>query len=146
MEIRDVREGDLEGIALIERECFSVPWTVEQLRIQLRPGHVFLAACEDGELLGYVGMEYVLDEGYISNAAVARRYRRRGAAGALLRELEARARALGLAFLTLEVRESNLPARALYANSGYAVAGRRRNYYQKPREDAILMTLEFLGK
>ena len=145
MEIRDVREEDLERIAMIERECFSVPWTPEQLRVQLRPGHVFLGACEDGEALGYVGMEYVLDEGYISNVAVAAGSRRRGIAGALLRELERRARALGLAFLTLEVRESNQPARALYANSGYAVVGRRKNYYQNPREDAILMKLEFSG-
>ena len=145
MEIRDACEQDVESIALLERECFSMPWTPDQLRIQLRPGHVFLAACEGGEVLGYVGMEYVLDEGYISNVAVAPRSRGRGIAGALLRELEARARALGLAFLTLEVRESNRPARALYTNSRYTVVGRRRNYYQNPREDAILMTLEFSG-
>lgn len=142
MEIRQVCEPDIERIAAIERECFSMPWTPEQLRIQLRPGHVFLAACEGGEILGYVGMEYVLDEGYVSNVASAPGHRRRGAARELLRGLEARARGLGLAFLTLEVRESNLPARALYAKAGYAVAGRRRNYYQNPREDAIIMTLE----
>lgn len=145
MEIRDAREGDIESIAGIERECFSPPWTPEQLRIQLRPGHVFLAACEDGEVIGYAGLEHVLDEGYISNVATAPYRRRRGIAGALLRELEKRARALDLAFLTLEVREGNLPARALYAGLGYAVVGRRKNYYQNPREDAILMTRELTG-
>lgn len=145
MEIRDAREGDIERIAGIERECFSLPWTPELLRAQLRPGHIFLAACEDGEVVGYAGICYVLDEGYISNVATATGHRRRGTAGALLRELEKRARALGLAFLTLEVRESNLPARALYTGLGYAVVGRRRNYYQNPREDAILMTLELTG-
>lgn len=142
MEIRDAREEDIERIERIERECFSLPWTPEQLRVQLRPGHIFLAACEDGETVGYAGLCHVCDEGYISNVATAPGYRRRGAAAALLLGLEERARALGLAFLTLEVRESNLPARALYAKLGYAVAGRRRNYYQNPREDAILMTLE----
>ena len=142
MEIRDACEEDIESIAGIERECFSMPWTPEQLRSQLRPGHVFLAACEDGEVVGYAGLCYVLDEGYISNVATAPGYRRRGTAAALLLRLEERARALGLAFLTLEVRESNLPARALYAKLGYAAVGCRRNYYQNPREDAILMTLE----
>lgn len=142
MEIRDAREEDIESIALIERECFSLPWTPETLRAQLRPGHVFLAAFEDGEVVGYAGLCHVLDEGYISNVATASAYRRRGAAAALMRRLEERARALNLAFMTLEVRESNLPARALYAGLGYAVVGRRRNYYQNPREDAILMTLE----
>ena len=145
MEIRDAREEDIERIAGIERECFSLPWTPELLRGQLRPGHVFLAACEDGEVVGYAGLCYVLDEGYISNVATAPGRRRRGTGSALLRELEKRARALGLAFLTLEVREGNLPARALYAGLGYGVVGRRKNYYQNPREDAILMTLELTG-
>lgn len=142
MEIRDVTAEDIERIVELERACFSVPWTVRQLETQLGPNHVFLAACEDGEAVGYVGLEYVLDEGYISNVAVSPQCRRRGAAQALLRELERRARALGLSFLTLEVRRSNYPAVALYEKSGYKTVGQRRNYYQNPREDAILMTLE----
>lgn len=134
---------DLGRILEIERECFSLPWTERQLALQLEPGHVFLAACADGELVGYVGLAYVLDEGYVSNVAVLPEYRRRGAAGALLAELSRRARALGLSFLTLEVRRGNAPARALYEKFGYKIVGQRKNYYQNPREDAILMTLEF---
>lgn len=141
MEIRDACAGDIERISEIERGCFCVPWTPEQLRTQLGPGHVFLAAWENGELLGYAGLMYVLDEGYISNVAVAPESRRRGAGEALLRELGGRAGALGLAFLTLEVREGNGPARALYEKMGYKCVGRRKNYYENPREDAILMTL-----
>lgn len=143
VEIRDVRAGDIARIEHIERECFSLPWTARQLETQLAPGHVFLAAVDGGELCGYVGLGYVLDEGYISNVAVAPEYRRRGAAAALLRELEKRSRALGLSFLTLEVRQGNAPARALYEKMGYKTVGQRKNYYQNPREDAILMTLEF---
>ncbi len=142
MEVRDVCDGDIERIARIERECFSTPWTEAQLRAQLRPGHVFLAACDGGELLGYAGLMYVLDEGYISNVAVAPEHRRRGAAEALLRALRLRAHALELAFLTLEVRQGNAPARALYEKLGYKCVGRRKKYYENPREDAILMTLE----
>lgn len=144
MEIRDVTARDIGKILEIERECFSLPWTEQQLQTQLRPNHAFLAACEEGELVGYAGFEYVLDEGYISNVAVAREYRRRGAAGALLAELSRRARELGLSFLTLELRRSNAAARALYEKFGYKCVGCRKNYYQNPREDAILMTLELL--
>ncbi|MBR1497462.1 MAG: ribosomal protein S18-alanine N-acetyltransferase [Oscillospiraceae bacterium] len=141
--IRDAREGDLPRLAEIERECFSVPWTVDMLRSQFSPGqHVFLVAEKDGEAAGYIGLAYVLDEGYISNVAVAPAFRRRGVGDALLDGMEARGRALALAFLTLEVRESNAPARALYAKHGYRDVGRRKNYYEKPREDAILMTKE----
>ena len=145
MEVRDVCRGDLERIAELEGKCFSMPWTREQLDAQLGEGHVFLAVCENGEIIGYVGMMYVLDEGYISNVAVVPEQRRRGAAAALLSELEKRARALGLAFLTLEVRQGNAPARALYEKAGYEIEERRKNYYEHPREDAVLMTL-YLAK
>lgn len=141
--ITDVREELLPQIAEIERECFSLPWTEDMLRAQLdRERCVFLAALEGGTVLGYVGLTFVLDEGYISNVAVAPLCRRRGVAGALIAELTERARALRLAFLTLEVRAGNAPAVALYAKHGFRVVGRRRGYYEKPREDALLMTLD----
>lgn len=143
-QISDAREEHLPQIAELERECFSLPWTEKMLRAQLDgERHVFLAALEGGTVLGYIGLAHVLDEGYISNVAVASAYRRRGVAGALVAELIRRARALSLAFLTLEVRESNAPAAALYAKHGFRLAGRRRGYYEKPREDALIMTLHF---
>lgn len=142
--IAPVREEQLSRIAEIERECFSVPWTERMLRSQLDGERgVFLAACEGGTVLGYAGLIYVLDEGYISNVAVAPAHRRRGVADALMEALIRRARTLKLAFLTLEVRETNASAIALYFKHGFRVAGRRRGYYEKPREDALLMTLEF---
>lgn len=140
--ISDAREGLLPQIQRIEQQSFSVPWTEQMLRLQLSPdSHVFLTASVGERVVGYVGMLYVLDEGYISNIAVDPDFRRRGAADALLRALEARARELLLSLLTLEVRESNAPAIALYEKHGYRVAGRRKNYYEKPTEDALLMTL-----
>ena len=145
MEIRitDAREELLPQIQQIEQQSFSVPWTDAMLRMQLQPdSHVFLTAeTENGAVVGYVGMLYVLDEGYISNVAVRPDCRRQGVAEALLTALEARGRALMLSFLTLEVRESNAAAVALYEKRGYRAVGRRKNYYEKPTEDAVLMTL-----
>ena len=143
--IRDVREDDLPRLAELEQQCFSVPWTEAMLRSQLHPGqNVFLAAEIGGTVAGYVGLLYILDEGYISNVATAPEQRRNGVGDALLDALEARAREKNLAFLTLEVREGNAPARALYGKHGFRDVGRRKNYYEKPREDAILMTKELI--
>lgn len=140
--IIDAEERHIDDIEEIERLCFSLPWTKEQLRGQLRNGqHEFLAAVDKEERpLGYVGMMYVLDEGYISNVAVAGEHRRLGIGDALIETLEERAEALSLAFLTLEVRAGNTAAIRLYEKHGFAQVGRRKNYYELPREDALLMT------
>ena len=140
--INDVREEQLEQIEEIEKACFSLPWTIEQLKSQLKDSqHEFIASLDDeGRVLGYVGMMYVLDEGYISNVAVAPEARRQGIGRDLIKELMARAAALDLAFVTLEVRCSNAAAIALYEKQGFLPVGKRKNYYDFPREDAILMT------
>ena len=142
LEVRDVTEAELPQIVELERNCFSLPWSEQMLRSQLTPGHGFLAAVEGDRVLGYVGLMYVLDEGYISNVATDPARRREGVADALLAELVRRAREQKLAFLTLEVREGNLPAQTLYQKHGFSVAGRRKKYYEKPVEDALIMTLE----
>ena len=140
--IIDTTEVQLEQIEEIEQQCFSCPWTLDQLRSQLSDErHVFLAAvAESGAVLGYVGMMFVLDEGYISNVAVAPDFRRQGVADALIAALMRRAEERRLAFVTLEVRAGNEPAKALYAKHGFVPVGRRKNYYDLPKEDAILMT------
>lgn len=131
----------IEQLEQIEQACFSMPWTKEQLKGQLPDScHVFIAA-ESGEaVLGYVGMMYIIDEGYISNVAVAPEHRRQGIADALIDELMGRAAALNLAFVTLEARQSNSPAIALYKKHGFVPVGVRKNYYELPKEDAVLMT------
>ena len=139
--LQDVREEQLDQIEQLEQLCFSVPWPRDALRRQLPDdNHVFLAATDGGRVLGYVGMMFVLDEGYISNVAVAPAFRRRGIADALIAELLRRADALSLSFVTLEVREHNIPAISLYENCGFVRVGLRKNYYQKPCENAVLMT------
>jgi len=134
-------ENRLDEVCALEEICFSQPWTRRQLEAQLDPSqYVFLTALDGAQLAGYGAFLYVLDEGYISNIAVAPEYRRQGVGGALLDALLESAASLCLAFLTLEVRESNKAARSLYESRGFQVVGLRRDYYSLPREDAILMT------
>lgn len=139
--IIDVEDKHIEQIKQLEKECFSVPWTDDQLRAQLPDKmHVFIIAENGDKVLGYVGMMYVLDEGYISNVAVDPKCRRSGIADSLISELLNRAMKLELSFVTLEVRESNEPAKALYKKHGFSDVGIRKNYYSFPTENAILMT------
>jgi len=140
--IVNAEEKHTEQLLDIEKLCFSTPFTKEQLLSQMPDDrHVFIVAeSDDGSVLGYVGMLYVLDEGYISNVAVHPDFRRSGIADALITELKAIANSLELSFVTLEVRESNEAARALYQKQGFSDVGKRKNYYTLPTEDAILMT------
>lgn len=144
MTITNVNPLHLEEIQAVENTCFSLPWHRGALEKQMSADNcIFLAALDDGgAVMGYIGMMFVLDEGYISNVAVSPEYRRRGVADALISALIARAKET-LAFITLEVRESNHPAINLYAKHGFEAVGKRKNYYDKPKEAAILMTLFF---
>ena len=104
----------------------------------------FLVALDgDGNVAGYAGVQVILDEGYITNVAVRPDCRRQGVAGKLLQVFLDFARGNHLAFLTLEARASNAAAIALYESRGFQITGRRKNYYEHPREDAIIMTKEF---
>lgn len=144
--IIDVSCEHIQDIADLELQCFSCPWTAEQLSTQIKDEqHEFIAAIGEAKVLGYVGMMYVLDEGYISNVAVSPEYRMLGIGDALIEHLCAVCDKLKLAFVTLEVRESNLPAVSLYSKHGFSPVGRRKNYYDLPKEDAILMT-KFLNR
>lgn len=142
--IRDADATQLDRLEEIEQACFSMPWTRQQLQTQLTDStHVLIAAEVGGTVAGYVGMMYIIDEGYISNVAVAPEYRRQGLADALIAELCRRCAKLELVFVTLEVRRSNAAAIALYEKHGFSVVGERKNYYERPREDALLMTKFF---
>ena len=128
-------------IVTCEEYLYWVDYVCTYLASQLPDDrHVFLIAAAGETVLGYANFLHVLDEGDIGNVAVAPEFRRQGVADALLEALCARAAALDLAFLTLEVRASNAPAIALYRKHGFQTVGQRRNYYQKPDEDALLMT------
>lgn len=131
-------------IAALERECFSTPWSEAMLTEVLFDAQAsfIVAESEDGGVLGYAGLQVVLDEGYIDNIAVDPNARRHGVADELL-DVFCRFGEANLAFLTLEVREFNAPAIALYRKHGFEEAGRRKGYYTKPTEDAVIMTRYF---
>ena len=145
--ICNVSEQHLNQIVELEQQIFSSPWTYEQLKSQVKDSmHEFICAVsEDGEVLGYVGMMYILDEGYISNVAVSPQYRRKGIADVIIMSLCSICDDLKLSFVSLEVREGNEAAISLYAKHGFVPVGRRKNYYDLPKEDAILMT-KFLNR
>ena len=135
----------LDEVAALERICFPDPWSRELLSQELENDlSAFLVALDgEGSVVGYAGIQVVLDEGTVTDIAVRPDWRRRGVASRLLGVFEEFARGNGLAFLTLEVRASNAPAIALYEGRGFETAGRRRNYYLSPREDAVIMTKTF---
>ena len=138
----------LDEVAALERVCFSDPWSRNMLAEELDNAcAAYLAAIDpqDGSVVGYAGLLVVADEGYITNVAVRPESRRAGVASALLDVFVNFAVGNRLAFLTLEVRASNYGAIALYGSRGFRGVGRRRNYYQHPKEDAVIMTREFGG-
>lgn len=135
----------LPAVAALEKICFPAdPWSGELFRDALDNPRtaILLAEGENGAVLGYAVLSAVLDEGNLDNIAVAPDARRRGVADALVGALTGFGRE-HLSVLMLEVRASNAPAIALYEKHGFTAVGRRKNYYDAPREDAILMTLEF---
>ena len=135
----------LDEVAELERICFSTPWSRNMLAEELENAcSAFLVAEDDtGKVAGYAGLQVILDEGYITNVAVRPECRRNGLAGKLLQVFLDFGQANHLAFLTLEVRASNYDAIALYGSRGFRSVGRRKNYYEHPREDAVIMTKEF---
>ena len=145
LEILPFAPRHLDEAARIEALCFSVPWSRAMLREEIEnPRACYLAAEEGGVLAGYAGLHAVLDEGYVTNVAVAPGFRRRGVASRLMAGLRAQAERRALSFLTLEVRVSNHAAVALYEKYGFRPVGQRPGYYEKPKEDALIMTLNLM--
>ena len=116
----------LDAVAELERSCFTVPWSRNALAEELDNAlSAFLVALDENDrVVGYAGLQVVLDEGYITNVAVRPDCRRRGVAGKLLDVFERFAEGNHLAFLSLEVRASNYAAIALYGQHGYRGVGR----------------------
>ena len=138
----------LDEVAALEQICFSDPWSRNLLAEELDNAlSAFLVALDgDGRVAGYAGLQVILDEGTITNIAVRPDCRRQGVAGKLLQVFLDFAKGNQLAFLTLEVRASNYPAIALYGSRGFRGVGRRKNYYEHPKEDAVIMTLDLTGE
>ena len=137
-----ITQEHLKGIAALEALTFAEPWSEKALILLLSDSAVGFT-CLAGECpVAYVGMLTVLDEGQITNVATHPDYRRRGLADALLTTLLQEARRRCLSVVSLEVRESNTAAIALYEKHGFYVAGKRNNFYKNPREHALVMLCE----
>ncbi|MFI3250796.1 MAG: ribosomal protein S18-alanine N-acetyltransferase [Eubacteriales bacterium] len=145
IQVVPMEQSHLDRVVELENQCFSMPWTKPMLQDQLASNQTsFLVAQnpQTGELLGYSGLLVVVDEGYIDNIATAPEHRKKGVASALI-DVYCRFAEQYLAFLTLEVRASNHVAISLYEKHGFSNVATRPDYYEKPKEDAQIMTRYF---
>ncbi len=135
--VRAARPTDLEALVALEQQIFSDPWSLEGFG-QFLDG-ITLVADDGNDVVGYAVARWVLEQGEILNLAVQAEHRRRGIAARLVHEVLAALSERGVRYAFLEVRESNDGARAFYERLGFVEVGKRRNYYRRPREDALIL-------
>ena len=130
--------------AQLEKECFHDPWSENSIALELKnPLSLWLVAVDAQQVTGYVGSQSVMGEADMMNIAVSAQCRRMGIAQELVERLVALLREKDVYSLTLEVRASNEPAKALYGKLGFQQVGRRPNYYRNPKEDALILRKEW---
>lgn len=138
--IRKMQKSDLPEVCRIERDNFSLPWSeMSFLESMERTDTVFLTALAGEEVVGYIGCYCIAGEGEITNVAVKDTYRRRGIGAMLLERLYGEGDAFDTWEFFLEVRESNEAAISLYSRQGFVKEGIRKNFYEKPVENAVIM-------
>lgn len=140
MKIDEFKEEYLDEVCEIEKNCFSNPWSRQSLAEEIDNENAhFAVALIDGRVAGYMGLQIFSGEGYVTNVAVLPEFRRCGVAKALIRACMKNK----MNFMTLEVRESNLPAISLYEKTGFERIGIRPDFYRNPDENAVIMTKYF---
>lgn len=138
--IRLMKETDLDMVAEIEKEIFSRPWSRNDFADSLKSENtLYVVAEEDGKVKGYCGMYVSFEEGNITNVAVSPSYRRQQVAHNMLNYILGLAKEKGITDVFLEVRETNVPAIKLYEKLGFAEEGIRKNFYERPTENALIM-------
>lgn len=144
IQIVKMEECHVPAVAALERTCFHDPWSEKSIASELHnPLSCWLVAVQGDIVTGYVGSQTVLDASDMMNIAVDPAFRRMGVAQELVDALVAELKARGSESLTLEVRSSNAPAKALYEKLGFIQVGLRKNYYRNPREDALILRKEW---
>lgn len=143
MTVRRATIEDAKEIFAIEMDCFSVPWSLDSIEIELiNQEKKLYYVIEDTEgVVGYAGAWLVYDEGQITNITIRPSARRQGFGATLTRALIEECFKRGMHEIFLEVRISNLSALSLYRQLGFTVKGMRKNYYSEPKEDAYIMSL-----
>lgn len=138
--MRALRQEDVEALARIEAESFSMPWSKEAFEELLaHPYCCYLVALADGEPAGCCGCTISFGEANIDNVVVAERYRNRGIAQQMLKKLIQTGEEASVEAFTLEVRVSNAAAIHIYEKLGFCAEGIRPGFYEKPVEDAVIM-------
>lgn len=140
MIIRELTEEDIESVCRIEKEVFSMPWSAGDFLEMLEADYAhFYVAEEEGAIVGCCGIRNLAGDGEITNVAVTEKFRRRGIGRKLLSHMLKEAPRFGIGDCTLEVRAGNIPAIRLYESLGFKSEGIRPGFYEKPREDALIM-------
>jgi len=143
--IRRMTLADIEAVTAIDRQSFSVPWSERTYRMELTgnpAAYLYVAeSASSGEVVGYVGFWFIVDEAHVSTLAVKPGCRRQGIGRCLLENALREAARLGAELVSLEVRASNSGAITLYRRHGFKPRERRRGYYQDNGEDALYMIL-----
>lgn len=141
-EIRPLAEKDLDRVSQIEAASFSMPWKREDFKDLIESEHsVYMVITLDGLVIGSAGYTYNGFEGYINNVVIDSEYRGKGYSAILMEGLLNYGVNQGIMDYTLEVRVSNTPAIKLYEKLGFESAGVRKNFYERPTEDAFVMWL-----
>lgn len=144
IEIKKMSVEHVSSVAALEKLYFSVPWSEKSVAEELtNPLSLWLVAVDGGKLVGYIGSQSVMGESDMMNVAVAHEFRRSGVGELLVQNLIMELRKIGNHCITLEVRESNLPARNLYEKLGFSMVGIRPRYYEKPKENACIYRKEW---
>lgn len=142
---RNMTEQDVAQIAELEKKVFSDAWTSTGIYETFGQNQAFIAVAEcDGEIAGYCIIYYVIDEGEIARIAVDEKVRRQGVGRGLLDFVCECCKMKNVYRLLLDVRESNESARRFYEQYGFAVDGVRKNFYDQPKENAVLMSKNIL--
>ncbi len=140
--ITDMTKDHIPMVADIEKQSFSIPWSEDAFVESLSYEHaIFIVAVvqDTGEVAGYAGMYKVFNEGDITNIAVHPKHRGCGIGNKILRALINKAKEIDIKDIILEVRQSNDTAIHLYEKNGFKNIGIRKNFYEKPVENAIIM-------
>lgn len=139
--IRPMRESDIEQVVAIENSIFSIPWSAKSFIDACKEEYNIYLVCEmDSKVVGYCGLWTVLGEGNITNMAVDEEYRKCGIGSALMQAMELLGQKMDVSIFFLEVRAGNIAAQKLYEKMGYREIGRRKGFYEKPVEDALVMS------
>ncbi|MBT9174741.1 MAG: Ribosomal-protein-alanine acetyltransferase [candidate division WS2 bacterium] len=144
IEIKPMTVEVLNEVLEIEKQSYPNPWSYYSFYSEITSNKIsyYVTSNYEGKIIGYAGMWVIIDEGHITNIAVASHWRRRGVGEKLLRHLIATCEKCNVKTITLEVREKNEPALSLYQKYGFEVKGVRKNHYPETAESSLIMWLE----